>query len=103
MPRKNNNPDSRAPGGRRRDSAPSAGGRDSQRRSSGRSRRGRERRLSVRSELRQQPDVGKIARAVIAMAMAQAEAEAAAQAETTSPETGPGEITAAPPEIPDAN
>lgn len=57
-------------------------GRDSSRRDSGRSRRGRERRLSVRSELRDQPDVHKIARAVIAMAMAQAEAEAAAQAET---------------------
>jgi len=40
----------------------------------------RERHLSVRSELREQPDVGKIARVVIAMAMAQAETNARAQA-----------------------
>ena len=40
----------------------------------------RERHLSARSELREQPDVGKIARVVIAMAMAQAEADARAQA-----------------------
>lgn len=47
-------------------------------RSSARSGRGRQRRLSVRSELRQTLDVGKIARAVVAMAIAQAEAEAEA-------------------------
>lgn len=47
-------------------------------RTSGRARRSRERRLSVRGELRERPDVGKIARAVIAMALAQAEAEAEA-------------------------
>lgn len=52
--------------------------RDSQQRSSGRSRRGRERRVSVRGELRDTPDVRKIARAVIAMAVAQAEVDAAA-------------------------
>lgn len=43
-------------------------------------RRGRSRtnrRLSVRSELRQEPDVRRIARAVIELAMAQAEADAA--------------------------
>lgn len=50
--------------------------RRAKRRSTGRSRRVR--RLSVRSELREQPDVQKIARAVIALAMAQAEAEAQA-------------------------
>lgn len=44
-------------------------------------RRGRERRLSVRSELRKQPDVQKIARALIALAIAQAEADAAAEQE----------------------
>lgn len=55
--------------------------RDSQRRSSTRSRRGRERHLSVRGELRDKPDVQKIARAVIAMAMAQAEADAQAAAD----------------------
>ena len=55
------------------------GRRDSQDRSSGRSRRGRQRRLSVRGALRQEPDVRKIARAVIAMTSAQAEAEAQAQ------------------------
>lgn len=41
-------------------------------------RRGQDRRLSVRSELRDRPDVQKIARAVIAMALAQAEVEAQA-------------------------
>lgn len=43
-------------------------------------RRGRprgNRRLSVRSELRQEPDVRRIARAVIELAMAQAETDAA--------------------------
>jgi len=45
-----------------------------------RSRR-RERHLSIRSELRREPDVRKIARAVVALAMAQAEAEAAAERE----------------------
>lgn len=43
------------------------------------SRRGRERRLSVRGELRDRPDVSKIARAVIQLALAQAEAEARSQ------------------------
>lgn len=43
--------------------------------------RRRERRLSIRSELRREPDVRKIARAVVALAMAQAEQEAAAQQE----------------------
>lgn len=47
-------------------------------RTGGRARRSRERRLSVRGELRERPDVGKIARAVIAMALAQAEADAEA-------------------------
>jgi hypothetical protein len=48
---------------------------------------GRDRRLSVRGELRREPDVHKIARAVIALAMAQAEAdaEAAANADNTAP------------------
>lgn len=40
----------------------------------------RQRRLSVRSELRREPDVQKIARAVVALAVAQAEKEAAEQA-----------------------
>lgn len=56
--------------------------RDSQGRSSARSYRGRQRHLSVRGELRETPDVQKIARAVIAMAMAQAEADAQAAAAT---------------------
>lgn len=53
--------------------------------------RGRERHLSVRGELRSEPDVRKIARAVIALAMAQAEADAAAGAafETTAPADEP--------------
>lgn len=42
--------------------------------------RGRERHLSVRSELRKEPDLNKIARAVIALAVAQIEQEAAADA-----------------------
>lgn len=41
-------------------------------------RRGRERRLSVRSIRRAEPDTRKIAAAVVALAMAQAEAEAEA-------------------------
>lgn len=45
-----------------------------------RSRGPRQRRLSVRSELRREPDVQKIARAVVALAVAQAEKEAAEQA-----------------------
>lgn len=65
------------------------------------SRRGRERRLSVRSELRSEPDVRKLARAVIALAMAQAEADAAAEAargdkssEVDSIELGPDGVSA---------
>lgn len=42
------------------------------------------RRLSVRSELRQEPDVRRIARAVIELAMAQAEADAASVRKRTS-------------------
>lgn len=57
-----------------------AGRRDSQARSSGRSRRGREHYISVRAELRDKPDIRRIARAIIAMEMARAEAEAAAEA-----------------------
>ena len=60
--------------------------RDSQARGSGRSRRGRERRISVRGELRLAPDVRKIARAVIQIALAQAEAEAQAAAEAAQSE-----------------
>ena len=54
--------------------------RDEQSAESRQVRRGRSRgnrRLSVRSELRQEPDVRRIARAVIQLAMAQAEADAA--------------------------
>ncbi|MGL5827860.1 MAG: hypothetical protein ACRCYU_24100 [Nocardioides sp.] len=43
--------------------------------------RGRDRRISIRSELRAVPDVQKIARAVVALAMAQAEMEAQAARE----------------------
>ena len=42
--------------------------------------RAQERRLTIRSEQREQPDVRKIARAIIAMAMAEQEAEAARDA-----------------------
>ena len=63
--------------------------RDSQDRSSTRSRRGRERRLSVRGELREEPDVRKLARAVIQMALAQAEADAHATADTTDRNEAP--------------
>jgi len=50
--------------------------------------RGRNRRLSIRSELRREPDVRKIARAVVALAMAEAEraAEADRLAKGQSPE-----------------
>lgn len=60
-------------------------------RTSGRARRSRERHLSVRGELRERPDVGKIARAVIAMALAQAEAGAeAAQQQRDADSEGDG-------------
>jgi hypothetical protein len=42
---------------------------------------GDNRRFSVRSELRRQPDIQKIAHAVVALAIAQAEAEAEQQAQ----------------------
>jgi len=44
--------------------------------------RGRDRQLSIRSELRREPDLRKIAGTVIALAMAQAEAEAQAKRES---------------------
>jgi hypothetical protein len=37
---------------------------------------GKDRRISIRSQLRKEPDVHKIAKAVVALALAQAEAEA---------------------------
>lgn len=49
-------------------------------------RRGHERRLSIRSELRREPDVGKIARAVVALALAEAEREAQAERESQHPQ-----------------
>lgn len=57
-------------------------------------RRGRQRRISIRGELRSTPDVHKIARAVVALAMAQAEKEAQVAREgnpgaTTPPEVSP--------------
>ncbi len=55
--------------------------RDSQGRTTARSRRSRERHISARGELRDTPDLQKIARAVVALAMAQAEADAQALAE----------------------
>lgn len=45
---------------------------------------GKEYRLSVRGELRKEPDVSKIARVVVALAQAQAEADARAQQESSS-------------------
>ncbi|MEU4194859.1 hypothetical protein AB0E69_23375 [Kribbella sp. NPDC026611] len=42
---------------------------------------GKDRRFSIRSELRKQPDIQKIAKAVVALAIAQAEAEAEKQTE----------------------
>lgn len=59
-------------------------------------RRGRSRtnrRLSVRSELRQEPDVRRIARAVIELGMAQAEADAANNSRTVSPEEEAPEVS----------
>lgn len=52
---------------------------ESHRRLSGR-RRGRDRHISIRSELRKEPDLQKIAKAVVAIAIAQAEKEAQAEA-----------------------
>lgn len=50
----------------------------------GSSRGHRERHLSVRGELRQTPDVAKIARVVVSLAVAQAEADAQAEVATNS-------------------
>lgn len=47
-------------------------------------RRGSERHLSVRGELRRHPDTGRIAEALVAWAIAQAEADAAQQQEATN-------------------
>lgn len=69
MPR-NNKPSGRA-------QQPKTRVRDVQSREIRRGRSRSDRRLSVRSELRREPDVRRIARAVIELAMAQAEADAA--------------------------
>lgn len=64
-------------------------GRPQQPKTRDRIRRGRSsRRVSVRSELRVEPDVRRIARAVIELAMAQAEAEAVIQAQNSQQATG---------------
>lgn len=78
---KNTHPKSIRPGGAGRR-------RDSQNRASSRSSRQRQRHLSVRGELRDKPDVRRIARAIIDMEMARLEAEAAAkrQAEGQDPD-----------------
>ena len=62
--------------------------RNSQNRASSRSSRQRQRHLSVRGELRDKPDVRRIARAIIDMEIARLEAEAAAerQAEGQEPD-----------------
>lgn len=65
--------------------------RDSSRPGSKRAARQRQRRLSVRGERREQPDVGRVARAVIAMALAQAEREAQLEAEARAAEAAPNE------------
>ena len=67
--------------------------RNSQAQHTGRSQRGRERYLSVRGELREKPDVGKIARAVIQMALAQAETDAAALAAAAKDSTAQAQDT----------
>ena len=46
-----------------------------------------ERRISVRGVRRSQPDVRKLARALIALAMAQAEADAQAQDQASAPKS----------------
>lgn len=51
-----------------------------------------ERQISVRAVRRQEPDVRKLAKAVIALAMAQAEADARAQ-RSQGPELGRGSRT----------
>ncbi len=50
---------------------------------------GRDRRISIRSQLRTEPDVHKIAKAVVALALAQAEAEAEAQNQRSQQTIGP--------------
>lgn len=67
--------------------------RDSQARTSLRARRQRQHHLSVRGELRERPDVHRIARAIIEMEMARLEAEAQAQQGDESGDVGAGEPT----------
>ncbi len=52
-----------------------------------------DRRLSVRSELRREPDVRRIARAVIELAMAQAEADAANAQNNTKTSSESSEVS----------
>lgn len=60
---------------------------DSSRPGSTRAARQQQRRLSVRGERREQPDLGRVARAMIAMALAEAEREAQAQQEAQEAST----------------
>ncbi|MFT4011300.1 MAG: hypothetical protein QM655_14795 [Nocardioidaceae bacterium] len=54
-------------------------------------RRSPRRRIIVHSELRDEPDVRKIARAIISMAMLEAEREARAQAQAQADQPGDGD------------
>lgn len=51
--------------------------------------RGRQRQIRIRSQLRREPDFGRIARTVVAVAIAQAEKEAQAE---NAHRTEPGEV-----------
>lgn len=59
--------------------------------------RNRERRIRVRGIRREQPDIGKLARAIVALAQAQIEAEAAAAHERTKDGTSPAPSDGEPP------
>lgn len=53
--------------------------------------RGRERQIRIRGQLRREPDLGRIARTVIAIAIAQAEKEAQEEAERRADKKEPSD------------
>lgn len=59
-------------------------------RTSHRQKRGRNRQIRIRGQLRADPDLGRIARTVVAIAIAQAEKEAQEEAERQTERQGAG-------------
>lgn len=77
--------------GERREKQQARAARNQPRKATGARGRRRDYQITVRSELRKEPDLRKIARAVIQMALDQAEQEKAAQAQANDDVTNPVE------------